>query len=55
MIDPLAGVSTELFGSDSHVTAPSFLRMYLYSTLVLAGKLTVTGNNGSLAGDKNVH
>lgn len=32
----------ELLGSDSQVTAPLNLRMYLYSKLVLAGSVTVT-------------
>ena len=41
MYDPLAGVVIELFGSDSHVTAPLYLRMYLYSPVVDAGSETV--------------
>ena len=40
--DPLPGVVRALFGSDSHVTAPLNLRIYLYSMFVLAGTFTVT-------------
>ncbi len=43
LVLPLAGVLTELLGSDSHVTAPLLsFRIYLYSIDVLAGKVTVT-------------
>ena len=42
MKEPLAGVVMELFGSDSQVMAPLNLRMYLYSTTVFAGSVTVT-------------
>jgi hypothetical protein len=39
---PLAGEEFERLGSDSQVTAPLNLRMYLYSKEVLAGMFTVT-------------
>lgn len=42
MYDPLAGVVISMFGSDSHVTCPLNLRMYLYWICVLAGRLIVT-------------
>ena len=42
MNDPLDGVVICLFGSDSQVTCPLNLRMYLYSMVVLAGRLMVT-------------
>ena len=51
MIDPLAGVVRALFGSDSHVTAPLNLRIYLYSILVLAGTFTVTVNERNSIND----
>ncbi len=40
--EPLAGVVIWLFGSDSQVVAPLYLRMNLYWTAVVAGRLTVT-------------
>ena len=45
--EPLAPVDLELLGSDSQVTAPLNLRIYLYSKLVLAGRVTVTMRNDS--------
>lgn len=42
MADPLPGVVMLMLGSDSQVTAPLFLRMYLYWMAVLGGRLTVT-------------
>ena len=38
---PVAGVVFELLGSDSQVTAPLKMRMYLYSKFVFAGRVTV--------------
>jgi hypothetical protein len=38
---PLAGVVIDIFGSDSQVTAPLYLRIYLYWIAVEAGRLTV--------------
>ena len=40
--DPEPGLEYERLGSDSQVTAPLNLRMYLYSKLVLAGMAMVT-------------
>jgi len=45
--DPEAGVVAWLLGSDSQVTAPLNLRIYLYSKLVLAGSVTVTKSTTS--------
>jgi hypothetical protein len=39
---PRAGVVNKLLGSDSHVTLPLNLRMYLYWMSVFAGRLTAT-------------
>ena len=39
---PDEGVVICMFGSDSQVTAPLNLRMYLYWIAVLAGRFTVT-------------
>ena len=39
---PEAGVVACRLGSLSHVTAPLKMRIYLYSKVVLAGRLTVT-------------
>lgn len=44
VFEPVAGLEDERLGSDSQVTAPLYLRIYLYSKLVLAGTETVTGN-----------
>jgi hypothetical protein len=38
---PFAGVMIDLFGSDSQVTPPLFLRMYLYWMAVDTERLTV--------------
>lgn len=40
--EPDAGVVSWKFGSDDHVTAPLFLRMYLYWICMLAGRFTVS-------------
>lgn len=45
VVEPLSDVVNELLGSDSHVTWPLFLRMYLYSMTVLAGSETVTDSS----------
>ena len=39
---PLPGVVNKRFGSDSHVTLPEFLRMYLYCIYVFAGRVRLT-------------
>ena len=39
---PDAGVVCKLFGSDSQVTTPLKMRMYLYWKSVLAGRVTTT-------------
>jgi hypothetical protein len=43
--EPDAGVVIWKLGSDDQVTAPLFLRMYLYWTAVFAGRLTVSAQN----------
>ena len=45
VVEPEAGVVKERLGSDSQVTWPLNLRMYLYSMRELAGSVTVTGGN----------
>ena len=45
VVEPEAGVVKERLGSDSQVTWPLNLRMYLYSMRELAGSVTVTEGN----------
>lgn len=45
---PEAGVVFESLGSDSQVTTPLYLRMYLYWKAVLAGRATVTEETDQL-------
>jgi hypothetical protein len=40
--EPEAGVLSWKLSPELHVTAPLYLRMYLYWTAVLAGRFTVT-------------
>jgi len=50
--EPDEGLVKDLFGSDSHVTAPADdLRMYLYVKAVLGGRETVTSHVGYAAED----
>ena len=51
---PLAGMMIWLLGSDSHVAWPLLILTYLYCTMVLIGRLTVTGMGRALDVSGNV-